>query len=108
MPYIHPTPQWKCLLRNVRREPIPAAAVSCKGQCVIWEGVTSPSVEQTTRCSKWLTCQMPGLSHLGEFWMVAAPQIAVALQGSPSMRADGYLHPVPLDTRLGCTGLGRG
>lgn len=51
---------------------------------------------------------MPGLSHLGEFWMVAAPQIAVELQGSPSMRADGYLHPVPLDTRSGCTGLGRG
>lgn len=93
MPYIHPALRWKCLLRNVRREPIPAAAVSCKGQCVIWEGVTSPSVEQTTRCSKCLTCQTPGLSHFGDFWMAADPQIAMALQGSPFMCVVGYLHP---------------
>lgn len=93
MPYIHPALRWNCLLRNVRREPIPAAAVSCKGQCVIWEGVTSPSVEQTTRCSKRLTCQTPGHSHFGEFWMAADPQIAMALQGSPFTCVAGYLHP---------------
>lgn len=93
MPCIHPALRWKCLLRNVRREPIPAAAASHKGQCVIWEGVTSPLAEQTTHCSKCLTCQTPGLSHFGKFWMMADPQIAVALRGSPSTCMDRYLYP---------------
>lgn len=83
----------------MRRELIPAAAASRKGQCVIWEGVTSPSAKQATRCSKHLTFQMPGLSHFGKFWTTADPQIAVALRGSPFTCVDGYLYPCSV--RLG-------